>query len=77
VFMSFLQQIRVGFARLSLFLPYFFSTPGGSPASSVKSCVKMTGKSPLLFEFFDIRKSKHSLSYVSLFIMRKSKNEFR
>ena len=36
---------------------------------------EITGKSPLLFEFFDIIKSKHSLSYVSLFIMRKSKNE--
>jgi len=33
------------------------------------------GKSPLLFEFFETRKSKHSHSFVSLIIMRKNKNE--
>lgn len=36
---------------------------------------EISDKSPLLFEFFEIRKSKHSRSYVSLFIMRKNKNE--
>lgn len=36
---------------------------------------EITGKLQLLFEFFEIRKSKHSRSYVSLFIMRKNKNE--
>ena len=32
-------------------------------------------KLQLFFEFFEIRKSKHSLSYVSLFMMRKNRKE--
>ena len=36
---------------------------------------KMMYKLQLFFEFFEIRKSKHSLSYVSLFMMRKNRKE--
>ncbi len=35
----------------------------------------MSVKLQLFFEFFEIRKSKHSRSYASLFMMSKNENE--
>ena len=37
--------------------------------------LEMSVKSPLFFEFYKIRESEHSRSYVSLFMMSKNEKE--